>query len=133
MARWAFKCYAAPGSDLDEIRSWHDALRDKRARTKFFSRLRSLRTLPIQEWRLPLYRELHGDCAGLGEVRFDAGNVVYRILGFHLGANFVLVFPAEEKGGKLRPLSACETGLKRIAEIRQNPEIARDLDWLAFE
>jgi hypothetical protein len=74
-----------------------------------------------------------GPCAGLAEIRFKADNVQQRPLGFHSGSQeFTILFWATEKGGKFVPLSACETALRRKAEVLGNKDRADDL-WLALE
>lgn len=73
--RWAFKTYIdKQGSDA--IQEWHaDKHTSVQARAKFRSRLRTLGGLAKVEWRRPLFDTLTDDCAGLWEIRFEAGGV----------------------------------------------------------
>jgi hypothetical protein len=83
--QWRFKCYVDENG-VDHIRAAYEA-RSEEAHARFVSKLRTLGQLPLQQWREPLYRALHREAAGLGEVRFKAKNVQQRPLGFVSGSN----------------------------------------------
>jgi hypothetical protein len=95
---------------------------------------RSSRPLRWSEWREPHFKQLKGDCEGLWEIRFKAGNVQQRPLGYRSGANeFTIVFWAEEKNNRWIPPGACEQGLRRKAAIEADRNRVHDLDWLVLE
>ena len=116
----------------DEVRAWYDQA-SKKVRAKFQSRLKSLHTLPFDEWQLPLFRPLRRDLAGLGEIRFKgADNVQYRSIGFRSGVNeFTLLFCAKEKSNKFVPKNAGEIALARKREV-ENGSTTNAL-WLALQ
>lgn len=105
----------------------------KQLKARFLSRLRVMAQLPQGEWHDNLYKALSGPCAGLAEIRFQADKVQQRPLGFHSGKQeFTILFWATEKNWRFVPLSACETGLKRKAEVLGSKDRTDDL-WLALE
>ena len=63
----------------------------------------------------PYMTSLHGECANLLEIKLRVGRVQYRPLAcYGPGQREVtLLFGAEERGGKLKPTSACSRALKR--------------------
>jgi hypothetical protein len=79
----------------------------KKLRAKFLSRITTLAQLEFFEWREPPFKMLHGECDGLGEIRFKADGVQQRPLGFRSGTReFTIVFWAVEKGNKFVPRDA---------------------------
>lgn len=97
------------------------------------SRLRSLSFLEWNDWREPLFRRLHGNLSGLGEVRFKCDRVQQRPLGFVSGPyEFTLVFWAIEKGGKFVPKSAGNVALTRMAQVEADRSVTRAI-WFALE
>ena len=128
---WTFRCYCLPDG-TDEIRSWYDA-QGKKVQATFLSRLRMLAQLPQEEWNTNFYKNLRGNCAGLGEIRFFSDNVQQRPLGYRSGNNeFTILFCATEKGGKFVPLSACEQAFARKSELQKKKGKTSAL-WLALE
>lgn len=126
---WALQCYVS-ANGVDEIRAWYES-QPANVRGKFLSRLRTLAHLPAHEWTMPLFRWLHGECAGLGEIRFKV-QVQHRPLGFSgSGHTFTLTFCAEEKGGKFVPRDACGKALRRKVEINNDGKRAHAC-WLAL-
>jgi len=116
--RWTVRCYVSP-QGVDEIHRWYEN-QPPAVQAKFVSRLQALICSPAHEWKLPLFRWLHGECAGLGEIRFKA-DVQQRPLGFCTpGHVFTLVLCAVEKGGKLVPKEACAIGLRRKEEVNSD-------------
>ncbi len=131
MALWAFRCYVSPNG-TDPIRAAYDA-KQRQARTRLFSRLVGLSSIPFEEWNGNLYKELHGPAAGIGEIRFLADRVPQRVLGYRSGeGEFTLLVWATEKGGKFIPLSAPATALARKTEAEQSKDRTHAL-WLALE
>jgi len=127
----SFKCYVSDGG-IDEIRRTYLEAQ-KQTKAKFFSRLKILSQLDFEEWHELLYKELHGDCVGLGEIRFFSDKVQQRPLGFRSGPKeFTILFWAREKGNKFVPLNACRKALERKAEVLKLKERSRAL-WLALE
>jgi hypothetical protein len=80
-----------------------------------------------------LYKELHGPCAGLGELKFKGEGVQQRPIGFRSGQNeFTILLWAHEKENKFVPLNACEEGLKRKDVVLKSKDRTNVL-WLALE
>lgn len=129
--RWDFRCYISPDG-TEEIRSWYDK-RSKKVQAKFHSRIKTLANLDLSEWNEVLYKPLHGNCRGLSEIRFKAGDVQHRLLGFRSGEKeYTILYCATEKGGKFVPLSACAKALTRKTEVL-NPGNQTNAIWLALE
>ncbi len=82
---WSFRCYRS-ADGTDEIRAWYDG-GSKQLQARFLSRMRMLAQLPRAEWNENLYKNLHGPCSGLGEIRFLADKVEQRPLGFRSGSD----------------------------------------------
>jgi hypothetical protein len=118
--RWEFRCYVS-SKGINEIRAWYDQ-QSKAVQGTFISRLRILGQCMPEEWRPKPFRWLRHECAGLGEIRFKAGNVQHRPLGFRSDRGqqcvFTFVFCAKEKGGRFVPPNACEIGLDNKAIIQ---------------
>ncbi len=128
---WTFRCYRSPDG-TDEVKAWYDA-GSKQLRGTFLSRMRILAQLPRAEWNENLYKNLHGPCSGLGEIRFSADKVEQRPLGFRSGnTEFTILFCAKEKGGKFVPLSACEKAIARKNEVLKDRSRTNAL-WLVLE
>lgn len=129
-ALWRFRCYrSADGEDM--IRTWYEA-ESQKVKAKFVSRLKMLAQLPRNEWHETLFKELHGNCAGIAEIRFKADNVQRRPLGFRSEDDeFTLLFCAIEKG-RFVPKNACEIALGRKAEVLADGSRTNAL-WLALE
>lgn len=125
---WKFRCYVS-ARGVDEIRAWYDGL-PPAAQAKFDSRLKFLAQRPRQDWTRPLFDMLDGECRGLGEIRFKAGNVQYRPLGyFSPGMVFTLVLCAQERGGRFDPRDACGIAQARREETLTNEERVHDCDF----
>ena len=130
-ALWTIRCYVSP-EGIDEIRAWYD-LQPRKVQAKFLSRLKTLAHLQLEEWKLPLFRWLHGECVPLGEVRFEVQKVQHRPLGYRAGdRTFTLTFCAKEKSNRFVPLSACTVALKRKAEI-QDGSAGSNICWLRLD
>lgn len=127
----SFKCYVSENG-RDEIRDAYDGS-GKQTQARFLSRLRMLSHLPIDEWNEPMYRSLHRECHGLGEIRFLADKIQQRPLGFRSGsAEFTILYWAHEKGWKFVPLSACQKALERKEKVLKFKDRCHAL-WLALE
>ena len=128
---WSFRCYRS-ADGTDEIRAWYDA-GSRQLQGRFLSRMRILAQLPRAEWNENLYKNLHGPCRGLGEIKFSADKVEQRPLGFRSGGTeFTILFCAKEKGGKFVPLSACERAIARRDEVFIDRSRTNAL-WLVLE
>ena len=128
---WRFRCYRS-ADGTDEVKTWFDG-GSKKLQARFISRMTALAQLPRDEWHGNLYKTLHGNCDGLGEIRFFADKVQQRPLGFHSGdAEFTILFCAKEKGGKFVPLSACEKAIARRDEVLKDRSRTNAL-WLALQ
>lgn len=128
---WSFRCYVSPDG-ADEIQRWHDAQSSK-VQARFWQKLTMLAQLPFEEWREPLYKALHGNCEGLGEVRFKADRVQQRPLGFRSGEReFTILFCAKEISNRFSPRNACEIALDRKRQVTNKGDRTNAL-WLALE
>jgi hypothetical protein len=115
--QWTIRCYVSVHGN-DEIGAWYDSQRPT-VQAKFVSRLRFLAQTPRAGWRREPFDLLHGECEGLGEIRFSADKVQYRPLGFFSpGMVFTLVLCPTKKGKKFEPKSSCAIALKRKKEIQ---------------
>lgn len=124
--------YYVGQSGTGDVREAHDG-GSKQLRARFLSRVKTLASLPRDDWHDGYFKNLSGPCDGLSEIRFKADRVQQRPLGFHLSnTEFIIVFWAREKGGRFVPLSACEKALKRKNEILTGTSKAHAL-WLALE
>ncbi len=102
-------------------------------RGKFLSKLKWLAQLGVTQWGLPTFRELHDECAGLGEMRFKADGVQQRPLGFRSGPEeFTLLFWATEKSNRFVPRDACRIALERRDDVIAGRNLT-DALWLALE
>src|SRR5579859_6317935 len=96
---WTFRCYI-DAKGVDVIDEWHQAQPDG-LQAKFDTRAKYLRQQPRALWIRPYFETLHGEGAGLGEIRFEWKNVQYRPLGVASGEReFTLLSIAHERGGK---------------------------------
>jgi hypothetical protein len=124
--------YYADRSGSGDVKEAYDGGTSE-LRARFLSRITILAQLPRKEWHDVYFKTLSGPCDGLSEIRFKADRVQQRPLGFHISdTEFVILFWAEERGGKFVPRSACETALKRKQEIL-SVERQRYVLWLALE
>lgn len=129
--QWRFRCYQSVGG-TDEIRAWYDRS-SKQVQARFLSRIKMLAQLPFEEWNETLYKNLRGNCRGLGEIRFFADRKQQRPLGFRSGLNeFTILFCATEKGGKFVPRNACLIALARKNEVQKSGAKTNAL-WLELE
>lgn len=86
-------------------------------KAKMTTRIEYLEVTPV--FRPPHARDLHGECAGLFEIRFKS-NVQYRPLacyGPDTAKEVTLLMGATEREGRFEPPGACLTALRRKALI----------------
>lgn len=128
MAWWLFRCYLeANGTDV--IDDWYQAQPDK-LQAKFDTRIHFLRQQERHAWVRPYFDTLGGDCAGLGELRFEYNNVQYRVIGFASGKmEFTWLLVAKEIGGRFDPRSACEIAQQRKSEVVADRRRTRDCEF----
>jgi Gp49-like protein DUF891 len=120
---WTFRCYVSLRG-IDEIQLWYEGQSEK-VQAKFDSRLKFLAQRERHHWKREPFDDLHGECDGLGEIRFKADRIEHRPLGFFSPGNmFTLVFCAQEKNSRFVPRNACETALNRKAQILADRERA---------
>lgn len=130
-ATWTFRCYRSE-RDVDEIRAWYDK-QPPGVRGKFLSRLKTLSQLRPNEWSMPYFRWLHGECEGIGEIRFEVRRAQHRPLGFQSpGMVFTLAICVREVNNRFDPRNACVTALTRKVAI-ENDEERSHACWLALE
>jgi hypothetical protein len=126
---WRFNCYVS-ARGVNEIRSWYDD-GTPRMRATFVSRLQLLSQFQSHEWKLPYFRWLHGEGAGLGEVRINTDKVQHRPIGFRSSNIFTLLCCPVEKGGKL-PKSAFSIAKQRQIEVENDDERSCPI-WLSLD
>lgn len=128
---WQFRYYLAKDRTGD-VRACYDAGSGK-FKAVFRSKLRFLAQLERSEWREPLFKFLHGECSGLGEIQFKGDDVEQRPLGFVSGhQEFTLLFWAVEKNGRFVPKSACATALAWKRSVIADWSLS-DALWIALE
>ncbi len=89
--------------------------------------------LPREQWHADYAKPMKGECDGLIEIRFSAGNVPQRPLGFISGAyEFTMLFWATEHNNRLVPKGACKTALQWKASSLRNRSLTDDL-WFPLE
>ncbi|WP_353448802.1 hypothetical protein [Sphingomonas aurantiaca] len=133
---WTFRCYIEPrqrerpkADQQDIVEQWVSKIDNDGFAAKLDTRLKYLAQQPRSLWELPSFRLLHGDCDGLGELRFLHDRVQQRLLGAATGeAEYTWLFAATEKGGKLVPKVACKIALMRLDEVIQDRSNARACD-----
>jgi hypothetical protein len=105
----------------------------KKLKAAFQSRLVSLAQLDFHEWQGVPFKVLHGECAGLGEIRFKADGVQQRPIGFRSGAaEFTILLWAREKGDKFIPRDSCTKAQKRKNKVSADRTLT-DAIWIALE
>jgi hypothetical protein len=111
----------------DDAAQWYASLSEEN-RAKVHRRLSQLRQWPIQGWKHPYFHALHGECAGLGEMRIKLDRVQWRPIGFFGPARseFTILLIAKEKGGRFAPRDACSIAQKRKVEVTQNPDSSHE-------
>ncbi len=122
MAKRTIRTYRTT-SGRDEVGIWFDGL-GKKEKAKVLVWIDHLRQQPREKWGMPHFRKLHRECAGLGEFRFTLNRVEHRPVGYFgpdEDADFTILIPAIEKGGKFIPASTCEIAQRRKAETQENP------------
>jgi hypothetical protein len=127
-AIWDYRCYV-DHSGVNVIRAWFDK-QPKKVQGAFISRLTTLRQLEPGLWMPKPFRWLRHECSGLGEIRFEVGNVQQRPLGFRTDLTFTMVICAIEKENKFIPASACKIGLTRKSEIQANAQRSCPHDFI---
>jgi hypothetical protein len=76
-------------------------------------------------WTRPRYDGLHGG-EGVGEVRFEVNNIVYRPLGFFGPTvdDFTFLYFATEKSRRFVPPNALTHAIDRMNIVKAHPEMA---------
>jgi hypothetical protein len=128
---WKYRCYVS-ADGKDRIRETYDR-KSKKKKARFRARLHLLAQIEDAQWHAGYYKKLQGDGDGLWELRFEADNVQQRPLGFKLGDHeFTILFWAEEINDRFVPPNACETALRRKADVLNDRSRSCEL-WLVLE
>lgn len=85
------------------------------ARAKFRVRVKHMARFPRTEWTKKQFRHLQD---GLYEIKWEAGNVPYRALGFDSGGYFVMVLGCTHKQSVYDPSNCITTALTRMREAK---------------
>jgi hypothetical protein len=130
MLLWTLRVYL-DDSRRDVVKEWYDT-QSGPVQAAFNTRLEYLLQRPSHEWKMPHFRLLHGECAGLGEVRFKADKVQHRPIGFFgpLRSEFTLLLCAIEKGSKFKPRNACPIGQVRKHQTLADRKRSDECNWL---
>jgi hypothetical protein len=114
---WVFRTYRRP-SGRDDVREWYAALRAAE-RATVLNALQYLRDLPRDGWGRPDFDQLHGKCAGMGELRFKFGGVQQRLIGFFgpWRMSFTILLPVQKRGRSFDPRDWENSALRRRAEV----------------
>jgi hypothetical protein len=130
VADWRFRCYVVEDNVLvlDKWRREHAG--DEKLLAKLDARLRFLQQQPRDKWVRPHFDTLSGDCAGLGELRFEYRNVQHRVIGFASAEmEWTWLMVAIERGGKFVPLDTCAIAQRRKkAAIADRSVVTRDYE-----
>jgi hypothetical protein len=127
VALWTFRCYISP-SGRDVIGDWYGC-QTAAVQAGIDVVLEYLRQCPRDEWRRPDFDLLSGKMREIGEIRLKVDKQ-YRILGFFgpSRSEFTLLIGASKRGNKYCPKEACETALRRMAQIIDDGNRSRVLD-----
>lgn len=102
-----------------EISLWYEKDLQKAGQVEFHNMLRLLSVTPREQWTRPDYAPLSG---GIGEIRFKAGDLQHRPLGFFIieEMQFVLLVGATKKMKIYTPKDAIETAKARRQIVLAN-------------
>ena len=119
MKLWAFLDFV-DGQGENVIQDWLQGLAPSvraEVKAKLNTRIQYLEVTSI--FGPPYTGLLHGECAGLFEIKFKVKNVQYRPLACYgpEAREVTLLFGAIEKSDRLEPPGACSTALNRKALI----------------
>ena len=108
------------------IRAWLDGVGLK-AKARFTMLIAQLEATPPGDWGRPVVDTLHGDCAGLFEIRAKVVDVQYRLLGFHGPGQraLTLVAGAIERSDRFEPRDTPQIAQARKAEVENDAAIHR--------
>lgn len=111
MTYWKFWDYVSP-TGINKIRQWYDGLPPE-AQADFDVLLEDLAV--VTKWQRPILRYLSGKkYKGVPELRFKAGRVQHRVLGyFQRERDFTLLIGCTHKGQVYSPPDARETAVRR--------------------
>jgi hypothetical protein len=114
---WVFRTYQRP-SGRDDVRQWYGAL-SPADRATVVNVLQYLRDRPRDDWLRPDFDQLHGKCAGMGELRFKFGRVQNRLIGCFapFRMSFTLLLPVLKRGRTYDPRNWENTAISRKAEV----------------
>jgi hypothetical protein len=118
LALWNFRAYVSPAG-VRKFEQWYRVL-DPSAQAAFDTLLEFLAQRTRNEWRRPGFDVLSGKQAGMGELIFEVGKLVYRPFGYFgpHKAEFTLLIGATKKGKSYDPRDTRDTAVKRMKEIQ---------------
>jgi len=126
--RWVFGSFVE-ADGVSTVDAWYGA-KSSEVRAAFDMALRHLRDQPPSNWVRPFVGSLKRECSGLVEIRFKAGNIQHRPIGFY-GPNrmqFTILEFAIEKDRKFVPASVCRTALRKKSEVISDPKRVAEYD-----
>jgi hypothetical protein len=129
LALWTFRCYISP-SGRDVIGDWRSCQTEP-VKAAIDVVLEYLRQRPRDEWRRPDFDLLSGKMRQIGEIRLKEDKRQYRIFGFFGPgrSEFTLLIGASKKGNSYSPKEARVTALKRMAQVINDGNRSRVLDF----
>lgn len=131
MPLWVVRCFCdAHGGALFEREYDAQAVA---VRAEFRATLNGLRYQPsIVGWSRPNgFDRLSGKYRSLGKLRFKVLNVQHRPLGFFGPGQktFTFLIWATERDRKYDPPNVCDTALRRMTLVREDPARAHEFDF----
>ena len=127
---WTFFSYVSLAGNCD-FEEWTKVL-SVRACTALKTRLDYMKDPAL--WK-KYYETLKGDpCKGLGEIKFTAGNVQYRLVGFQRpGCEFVILIGCTHKQDVYKPRDALTTAATRMREVKNGEAKVRQYEANCIE
>jgi hypothetical protein len=124
LALWTIRCYITP-MGRDVIDDWRGRQSDEVC-AAFDVALEYLVQRHRTEWQRPDFDLLSGKMREIGEIRLKVDKQ-YRILGFFgpSRSEFTLLLAASKKGKTYDPVSALETALERMAQVKSDGRRSR--------
>ncbi|WP_353192136.1 type II toxin-antitoxin system RelE/ParE family toxin [Pandoraea pnomenusa] len=123
--RYKILAWVKQGNETSEFTEHYDRL-DAKGQARCDERLRYLRDQPPHMWKDPHAKKLSWEndklCQGIYEIRFEAGRVQQRPMGyFGQGSDeFSIMVWATHKGSQYKPSNFCELAKRRFECVCEN-------------
>jgi len=124
---WQFRTYTDESGHSDVEQKYQG---DPEIQAALDTKLEMLEQLSVDKWRRPWTEQLKGNCDGLVAIRFKAGKVEQRLIGFFgPDQSFTFVYWAFEKNGKYQPKGCCGIAQERKRTVQKNPKRSREFKF----